>query len=147
MKPNNPPSGFGNLFTEEFKVKKEYMPWFAFSCCIALCGSMLFGIFFGGREAQSAHQIERIQLTTSFARVAQEKDIQIKNLTDVIIELQKKHLITTQKISDSDLRVEKYLVRESMRLGIVGPEVDALREHIIEAEAERLAEQRRQKQP
>ena len=141
MNPTTPPSGFGNLFTEEFKVKKEYMPWFAFSCCIALCGSMLFGIFFGGREAQSAHQVERILLTTNFARVAQEKDIQIKNLTDVIMELQKKHLVTAHQMKDSDLRVEKYLVRESIKLGIVGPEVDELRRHIIEAEAE----QRQQK--
>ena len=143
MKNANPPSGFGNLFTDEFKVKKEYMPWFALSCCIALCGSMLFGIFFGGREAANVHQAERIQLTTNFAKITEEKDIQIKNLTEVIIELQKKHLQSAYQMTDSDLRVEKYLIRESIKLGIDGPEVDELRRHVREAEIQKAIENKR----
>ena len=140
MRESTTPSGFGELrdrlFDSDLRIKRQNIPWLTVSCAIALAGSMLFGIFFGQREAQSVHAGERAATIAEFAKVAAEKDAQIQQLTKVIIKSQADNIIEINRLNKSDIVIKKYLIEQSKVLGISGDVVEDLREQVNSWEQE-----------
>ena len=118
------------VFPNDFCVQRKYVPWMVFSCCLALTGSMLFGLFFGKNEAQNVHIKERAEIVQKFAVIMSEKDTQIDKLTGVLIATQRLHVEKLTQMDETVRQVATFLGKQGKVVGMAPADIERLESHV-----------------
>jgi hypothetical protein len=100
---------------------------------------MLFSMFFGKNEAQNIHNKERREIVKNFAVIMAEKDVQIANLTGVLVSTQKLHVEKLTKMDDTVQRVAAFLSKQGRAVGMAPRDVELLESHVKELQEQVLA--------